>query len=448
MTRLVALILLASAVPASAERLSVDDAVKLALSANPRYRAVRSRAAAAHDQAASARGRFGFTVRLSEEYQHWDCPFGIAFVPAAGGCQAQLVAMFPPVMVGGITLGPTVARQQDTNAFGAIADQPLLGLGHIGYDWAAQRDTARASDANVAVGAAAIREAVRNGFLSYFEARALVDIASASVEELSEQVKVARARVAAGVDTNADLLRVVVAEANARQQKIVAQTQADVARANLLNLIGLPPDDLALELEEPRELLAQAAGALPELPGARREAEARRPEIARARFSLSSARHNGTARALSLLPDIDAEGGYLRVDGQLFALPNQWFVGVRASWAIWEWGTSFYQARSAARLAQAAAFDLEDQQRGVATEVQNSIEQTRAAGVAVDVAMTAITSAEEAYRVTQALLQAGSATTTDLLDSQAALTTARLNLARAQYERAMQRVTLSRIIGE
>jgi outer membrane protein TolC len=53
----------------------------------------------------------------------------------------------------------------------------------------------------------------------------------------------------------------------------------------------------------------------------------------------------------------------------------------------------------------------------------------------------------EAYRVTEALLKAGSATTTDLLDAQAALTQARLNLTRAEYQQAIAQVTLSRGIG-
>jgi outer membrane protein len=163
---------------------------------------------------------------------------------------------------------------------------------------------------------------------------------------------------------------------------------------------------------------------------------------------MSAAGKTKTARWLSLLPEVDAEGGYLRIDGQLFAPPNQWYVGVRANWAIWEWGASFYQARAAGRLAQAAVFDADNQRRAVATEVQTGLSTTRAAGAAVEVAQTAIASAEEAYRVTNALLQAGSATTTDLLDAQSALTTARLNLTRAQYERAIQRVSLGRVLAE
>lgn len=424
---------------ASADKLSVDDAVKLALRDNPRYRAAQERAGAAHDQASSVRGRLGFSVRLSEEYQHFDCPFAIDFTTFQGGCQADLAG-------GGMMA--LVARKVDTNTFAALVNQPLVGLLHTGYDFAAQRTTAKAADAGVAVGEAAVKEAVREGFLRYFEARALEQIAAASVKELEEQVKVARARLQAGVLTNADLLRVVVAQANARQQQIVAGTTADVARANLLNVIGLPADDSSIDFEEPRTLIALAAQPLPEAHAATRDAERRRPEMEQARLQMSAAGKTKTARWLSLLPEVDAEGGYLRIDGQLFAPPNQWYVGVRANWAIWEWGASFYQARAAGRLAQAAVFDAQNQRRAVATEVQTNLSTTRAAGAAVEVAQTAIASAEEAYRVTNALLQAGSATTTDLLDAQSALTTARLNLTRAQYERAIQRVSLQRVLAE
>jgi len=50
--------------------------------------------------------------------------------------------------------------------------------------------------------------------------------------------------------------------------------------------------------------------------------------------------------------------------------------------------------------------------------------------------------------VTDARVRAGAATITDLLDAEAALTQARLNLARANYERAMARVQLERAMGK
>jgi outer membrane protein len=340
-----------------------------------------------------------------------------------------------------------VARKQDTNSFVAVIDQPLVGLLHTGFDYSAQRANAKASDAGAKVTEAQVVQLVRTIYLQYFEARALEEIAAASVTELADQVTVAQARLKAGVITNADLLRVQVAQANARQQQIAAHTQAVVAKANLLDTIGLRAD-AAVELAEPTSLLTMAAQALPDVGAATHEAATKRPELLQAEKSELAAAHARTARYLALLPEVDAEGGYVRTDGQLFAPPNQWFVGVRASWNIWEWGASFFQARAASRQAEAVALEHENAGRQVALEVQTATAQTQAASVVVDLAQQAIGSAKEAYRVTQALLQAGSATTTDLLDAQSAFLTARLNLARAQYERAIQRVALARAIGE
>jgi outer membrane protein len=415
------------------ERLTVEQAVDLALKGNRPLLSVAKRAAATHDVALSTGAHLLPGVHLSEEYQHWDCPFAIDFTTFAGGCQSNPMQL--------------IARKQDTNSFVAVVTQPLVGLLHTGYDYSAQRSNARASDAGAKVAQAQVVQTVRTLFLQYFESRALEEIAAASVAELAEQVTVAQARLKAGVITNADLLRVTVAQANARQQQIAAHTQGLVARSTLLDAVGLELDG-AVELVEPTSLLAMASTPVPELRTATAQAEDKRPEVARAKLNAHSAEHTRTARYLSLLPEVDAEGGYVRTDGQLFAPPNQWFVGVRATWNIWEWGASFFQARAAAQQAQASVLDHEDERRQVALQVRNTAAQVAAAAVVVEVARETIGSAKEAYRVTEALLQAGSATTTDLLDAQSAFLTARLNLARAQYELAIQHVALARVMGD
>lgn len=115
---------------------------------------------------------------------------------------------------------------------------------------------------------------------------------------------------------------------------------------------------------------------------------------------------------------------------------------------MWEWGASWYAQRASAKLAEAAAFDLAAQKRAASVEAVTRLDEAGAAAAAVEVAQQAIASAEEAYRVTEALVKAGTGTTTDLLDAQSALTTARLNLTRAQYERAVARVSLARALAE
>jgi DHA2 family multidrug resistance protein len=108
--------------------LTVDDAVHLALKGNYRLLTVEKRARASHDVALSAGARLLPAVRLSEEYQHWDCPFAIDFMTFVGGCQTNPMQF--------------VVRKPDTNNFVAVVDQPLVGLLHTGFDFAAQRANA------------------------------------------------------------------------------------------------------------------------------------------------------------------------------------------------------------------------------------------------------------------------------------------------------------------
>jgi outer membrane protein len=429
--------------------LTVDQAVDLALKQNPRFQAAEIRAEGARDSARSARGRMGFNVVASEEYQHWNCTFGLALTFQTG-CIEDLptIPAMPPTMPK--AQPPFSARGVDTSTFAAVATQPLLGLGHIVEDWKAAERNADAAKAGVRAGEASVREAVKNGFLRTFEARALEQIAGSSVEELAEQVRVAQARLKAGVITNADLLRVQVAQANARQQQIVAHSQADIARARLLEAIGLDPlseDARTVELIEPKELLDSSARPLPDA-GSLDGAAARRPEILQSKLTLRAAEHSRNARAWSMLPEINVDGGYLRIDGQLFAPANSAYIGVKAQWALWEWGASWYQQRASAKQAEAAAFDVVSAKRAASVEAVTRLDEASATAAAVEVAQQTIASAEEAYRVTQALVKAGTGTTTDLLDAQSALTTARLNLARAQYERAVARVSLARAMAE
>ncbi len=422
-----ALLLAASVAHAEPRRLTVEDAVQLAVANNPRLRSVDVRAQAVRDRALSVRGRMLPAVRLSEEYQHYDSPFTFQFAP-----MTQVFSL----------------RNQDTNTFVASADQPLLGLLHLSEDYLAERSNADAGRAQYRVATSQVSASVRTRFLQYFEAKALEEIARTSVAELADQVAIAQARLKAGVITNADLLRVQVAQANARQQEIAAASQADVVRAGLLGTVGFSPDDTGIVLEEPANLLTAAAAPLPPVKDAQSTAERSRPELVQERLLAKAADHERRARGYLLLPEINAEAAYLRVDGQVFAPPNSAYVGVKAQWAIWEWGATWYAQRAASKLAEAAHLDVDAARVQIATEVHAGLSQSNAAASAVDLARTTIASAEEAYRVTDALVKAGSATTTDLLDAQSALTGARLNLARARYEQAIARVSLSRTLGQ
>jgi len=220
-----------------------------------------------------------------------------------------------------------------------------------------------------------------------------------------------------------------------------------VARANLLGRVGLPLDDRSIDFAEPTQLLSQTSAPLPEVTQAQTSALRARPEMKQKKLEAEAASEGASATGWALLPELNVEGGYMRTDGTIFNPANATYVILKAQWAIWEWGASHYAHQAATEKAQASEFQVKEQERRVDVEVTSAIAQATAAAAAVTVAEQTIESAEEAYRVTKAALAAGTATTTDLLDAQSALTQARLNLTRAHYEDAMTRVTLRRGLG-
>jgi outer membrane protein len=427
-TLTVAVLLVSSAAPGESPlTLTIDDAVAEALRVNDQLQAARYRAEGAEDTARSARGRLLPALNASNTWQHWDGPF--------------VISLAPP----GTTSPGVVARNINTNVFTVAAQQPVLGLLHRERDLKAASTSAEASRADEADARSQIAEQVRTIYLRLFEARAGVAIAEASIEQLQKQVQDAQARYNAGTITKADLLRFQTAVANAQQQRIQAATLAQTARQALLTLLARNPEDPSLEFVEPLDLERQASVPPSEPVDAQiNRALQNRPEVQRAQKQAEAARANGQARLFELLPEVDVQAAYSNVRGQIFQPENSSFIGIVSSWPFWTWGTRWYAAQSAQRQADAAASLLENSRKQVAYDVASKASLLEAQFVAVQVAETAITSAEEAYRVTSAQVAAGTATTTDLLDAQSALTTAKANLARAQYERSIARVSLDR----
>ena len=413
---------------AASRTLTIDEAVALALRSNPRLAAARARAESGEVLATSTGRRMLPSIHVSDEAQYWNAPFAVAFGPMA-----------------------FTVRDQKTNTFVAAGAQPLVGLLRANDEQTAQAEQSAAQRAQVAAGEADLRATVETQFLRVFEAQALEQIAAASIHELGDQVTVAKARLASGVITNADLLRIEVAVANAQQQSLEARSQAQTAHAQLFAAIGLAPADAAdFTLVEPTERLnaarnPKAAGTLGSLLPL---AAQRRPELAQYAHLVSAAERQRRASGFALLPDIDFEAAYVRTDGQQFAPKNSAYVGLKANWAIWEWGATALQRKSAVIQAEAAQRDREMLERQIESELTSSLAQGDAARGAVGSAQKAVASAEEAYRVTDAAVKAGSQTTTDLLQAQSELTQARLNLIRAQYELVLSDVALARATGK
>jgi len=420
----------AAQTPHLTQRLTMDEVVRMAVESSSALKAARARARGGEDQAKSLRGRLLPSVNLSDEWQRWDSRF------------------YPELKLPGSPQPASfLARDLSTNTFVAALGQPILGLLHLSSDRAALSNTAEASTFDAKTVEANVADAVRTQFVRMFEARALAGVARASQAQLGEQIAVAKEKLAAGVLTRADVLRLDVAAANARQQEIQASAAEQVSRADLLLSLERDPEDTSIEFIEP--VTPEAADAVKDdVTSLERRALHQRSEVHSATSAAEAASARSRARSYDLLPDVDLEAGYMHMTGQTFVKTDSAFVGIKAGWQIWDWGARWYQHRAAQAQATAAREQVDDTRRHIRLEVAARLANVRATASALETGRTAIGSAEEAYRVTTVLLAAGSANTTDLLDAQSALTQARLNFARARYEYSLARISLARALGE
>ena len=432
MNAFVVLALLALQPPevSAAQRLTMDQVVRMAVESSSALKAARARARGNEEQAKSLRGRLLPSVNLSDEWQRWDSRF------------FPTLDLPPPASAASF-----LARDLYTNTFVASAGQPLLGLLRLSSDRSALSHSADAAAFDTQTLEANLRDEVRAQFLRMFEARTLAGVARASQTQLGEQILVAQEKLTAGVLTPADVLRLDVAAANAKQQEIQALAAEEVSRAILLVALGRGPHDDSIGFVEP--ITPETADAAEsDLAPLVAKALRQRTEIRSTALSAKAASAGASARTYDLLPEVDLEAGYMHITGQTFVKKDSAFVGLKAGWQIWDWGARWYQHRVAESQAEAARAQADDARRRVEADVAARVANVRATGSALEAGRTAIGSAEEAYRVTTVLLAAGSANTTDLLDAQSALTQARLNFARARYEYTLARMGLVRALGD
>ena len=431
---------LGAAAAGTPRRITMDEAVLQVTDAHPDIEASRHDVRAARAAAHAQRGRLLPQLRAldAQSWSYSKTRIGRSFYP---GLEPTSLARLPSDVTG--------------NILAISASQPLLGLLHIGADYRGKRLALLAQEASHRGQVATLRTLVRTQFVRLFEARALAQTAIASQQSLEEQVEDARQEVAAGVLTQTDVLRLEVAAAEAKQQVIASLADAASLHADLMEMLNLADGDLAVEFVEP-EILPVRPASLPAVPALRLHALAHRPELLAGGLHAAAAKARARAQGLMLLPEINAQASYGHIWGEPLGIKeahgglqaNVFAVLLSASWPLWEWGSSYYAYAEAHHEARAAKARAESARRQVGSEVAAKHAALVADASAIDVAQAQVESSEEAFRVMQAARGAGSATTTDLLQAEAARTQARMNLVRARYETVVAQVALQRAMGD
>jgi len=425
----------AGAQPAPGARtVSMNDCVAIALSENPDAQSGEFVIREAEAQRAEVRGAFGPKVHIDANVQQWNSSF----------------ALSPSVLGVGAGAPPLTVRDAFTWTAGVTVTQPLLPLFAI-------YDKYKVQDLGVDIAAirrvATRREVAFHTVESYYrllESLRLAEVANASVTQLEAQQRQSQSQFDNGVIAKNDLLRAALALAQAKQRAIQTRGQVVLARGQLGVAMGLTPDE-PLEpvpfTSEPPPL------AEPALEPAEARAVAQRLELRDLARQVDQAESSKTFAKRLLLPTINAVGNYSHTAGSAFAQTDAAYLGLTASWDVWDWGTTIGGIHEAdAKLHQAilARKKLEDEVR---VEAREAFVNAESAQEALGVARSAVSQAEENFRIVTKKFDNNAATSFDVVDAESLLTQARGQVEQALYDyliagAALQKATGSPLPGD
>lgn len=372
-----------------------------------------------------------------------------------GEVDANIGMIFPSISPQITTLGiqgalsniSNLALASFSHTFPAVIVQWIINPGQVAYNIIASK---RRLDASEQRDEAVILETTRLAAVQYYElvlAQARVSVAQRAMREAEELLRIQRLRVKVGTGLPADELRAEAALAARKQDLLTALTSFYNASVTLSSTLNF----------DPTIMLAPRAGAMAQTALVQENmpiddmlvaAVQFRPDLEAVRSSLAAAEADKGATIWGGLgPQIQASRtfapsppavGYPPAGAPLtkdtLYRQQKYFVTAGFNWSL----ATFGRIRTAAANVSIAALDLDRQLEQVQTSVVAAHQASIFAKKAVPIARQQVKAAEEALRLTQQNILAGTGLLIDALQAQDAADQARLRYATAvvQYNQA------------
>jgi outer membrane protein TolC len=162
--------------------------------------------------------------------------------------------------------------------------------------------------------------------------------------------------------------------------------------------------------------------------------------IARAGAGLGFARDK-------LLPAVNVVGNYTHFEGSAFQQANAAYVGLSASWDVWDWGTTLSGISVAQAKLQQARLARKKAEDQVRLEAREAFVNAETAQAALAVARSAVSQAEENFRIVTRKFENNAATSFEVVDAEALLTQSRGQVESALYDLLIARAAFDRATG-
>nr|HID59998.1 TolC family protein [Desulfobacterales bacterium] len=294
-----------------------------------------------------------------------------------------------------------------------------------------------------------VAKKVKIAYFNILLARELYSVAGEEVTQLESHLRDAERFYEQGMIPYNDLLKSRVALANAKQNRVVAESRVEMAIAQLNTLLRLNINRRT-KVEDMLEIPPSSF----DLDKLFKEALDNRPELKALRVALKNSDYVTRLAQSSYYPEIALIGTYEQNGDNLEATNNEFgnahnmSITLQATWRFFEWGKTKAQVSKYRHLKRSLCEKLKGIQNSIKLEVKNAFLNLKVAKVNIKTAKVALDQARENYRITNLQYQQQMATTTDVLDARTFLTQAETNYYGSRYGYMISLAELERAVGK
>jgi len=357
------------------------------------------------------------------------------------------IGPFPPLLTTPISVAPSVLNNYSMKL---SMTQPLFTGFRMDALSKAADYTAEAQNFDYLRDKTDLVYNVRVAYWSLYKAMQIKNVVDENVEQVKAHLKDVQSMMVQGMTTNNDVLNVQVQLSDIRLKQIDATNNVRLAMIALNNTIGI---SLSTEIDVESDVVHQPSE-YGDLDKVIDQAMERRPELKAMDMRVKAGEAGVTAAKSGWFPQIYLSGNYYYSRPNQRVFPTQdifkdtWDVSVGVSLDIWNWGTTLHQTDQAqAQLAQAkdAIGQVQDL---ISLDITQSYLNLQQASERIVVADQGVKQAEENYRVTSKRFNVGLASTSDVIDAEAALLQAKTSQTNVLVDYELAQATMEKSIGE
>ena len=431
---IVAVVALCATPLAAQERLTLSDAVQLAITRNPAAASADAGVAAADARSTEARAGYFPRVDFSEAWQRSNQP-----VFAFGSLLNQ-----GRFTTADFALDKLNHPDALTNFHAAVTvEQPLYDSGRTTMAARSAQAAAYTAKADRDRMIADLRlEAVRAYTRAVTAAaqRAAAESAYAAAKEDLARVTSRRDR---GVETDAAVLEMQVLADASEAEQMGARENENVARAALNGVIGAALD-ARYQLDAP----ALVDVTLPDDAAVEQDAVTNNPALRHAALATTAAEVALGGAHHSLIPSVFAMGS-LEGNGATFGdRTSSWFAGMQVRWSLSAGGADAARVKGASEALRAATSARAATETQVRIEARSALAMARSAIARERATRSSLEHARESQRITRNRYDAGVATSADLLRAADMVSRAELQRASAVGDVQVALAALAHAMGK